>query len=74
MNEGETKAMTVRLPREQAEALEAVAEIEDRPIAEVIRAAIDEHIESRRRNAAFQKRLKASLERNRRILERLSRR
>lgn len=72
MPEIETKAMTVRLARDQAEELEAVAEIEDRPIAEVIRAAIDEHIAARRKDASFQRRLRDKLERNRRILERLA--
>jgi len=68
----DTKAMTVRLARDQAEELEAVAEIEDRPISEVIRAAIDEHIAARRKDASFQRRLRDKLERNRRILDRLA--
>ena len=36
--------MTIRLSAEQAEALETVASIEDRPVSEVIRAAIAEPI------------------------------
>lgn len=70
----DAKAMTVRLPRAQAEALEAVAQVDEKPVAEVIRAAIDAHIDARRRNAAFQRKLKDSLERNRRLLSRLAKR
>lgn len=70
----ETKAMTLRLARAQAEALEAVAQVDEQPIAEVVRAAITAHIEARRKDAAFQRKLKSSLERNRRILEGLRRR
>jgi predicted DNA-binding protein len=68
----ETKAMTVRLPQDRANELEAVAEVEDIPVAEAVRAAIDTYIEERRRDDAFRARLRASLERNRQILERLA--
>src|SRR6202034_3352845 len=34
------KAMTIRLSAEQAEALETVADVEARPVSEIIRAAI----------------------------------
>lgn len=40
---------------------------------EAIRQAITEHIETRRRDEAFRARLKDSLERNRKILEKLAR-
>jgi predicted DNA-binding protein len=66
------KAMTLRLSQEQAAALEAVAQADGVPVAEAVRAAIDEHIERRRKDRAFQDRLRASLERNRRILEKLA--
>ena len=67
------KAMTVRIDLETAEQLEAVAQVEGRPVSEVIRAALLSHIEDRRKDAGFQKRLRDSLERNRTVLERLSR-
>lgn len=66
------KAMTLRLTQEQAETLEAVAEVDGVPVAEAVRVAINEHIERRRKDKAFQDRLRASLERNRRILEKLA--
>lgn len=62
------KAMTIRLSAEQAEALETVASVENLPISEVIRAAISEHIESRRQDARFQDGLKERIERARRFL------
>lgn len=62
------KAMTIRLTTEQADALETVASVEDRPVSEVIRAAIEEHIDSRRKDPAFQDSLKERLARARRLL------
>ncbi|WP_316201389.1 MULTISPECIES: DUF6290 family protein [unclassified Bradyrhizobium] len=65
-----TKAMTIRLTDEQAEALETVASVEQRAVSDVIRAAISEHIENRRKDPAFQEDLKARLARARRLLAR----
>jgi predicted transcriptional regulator len=65
-----SKAMTIRLTEEQAEALETVANVEQRAVSDVIRAAISEHIESRRKDPAFQEDLKARLARARRLLAR----
>jgi predicted transcriptional regulator len=62
------KAMTIRLSAEQAEALETVAAVEARPVAEVIRAAISEHIDSRRSDPTFQEGLKDRLDRARKLL------
>jgi hypothetical protein len=62
-----TRARTLRLPAEQAETLEEVS------INEEIRRAIDAHIEARRADPEFHRRLQASIERNREILERLAR-
>lgn len=68
----ERKAMTLRLSQEQAEALEAVARADGIPVADAVRLAINEHIEHRRKDKAFQDRLHALLERNQRILEKLA--
>jgi predicted transcriptional regulator len=62
------KAMTIRLSAEQAEALEMVADVEARPVSEVIRAAITEHIHNRKQDPAFQDSLKGRLNRTRRLL------
>lgn len=64
------KAMTIRLSAEQAEALETVATVEDLPVSDVIRAAITEHIETRRRDPAFQEGLEERIARARRLLDR----
>lgn len=62
------KAMTIRLSSDQAEALETVATVEDKPVSEVIRAAISEHIEKRKKDPAFQDSLKGRIERAQRFL------
>lgn len=67
----ETKAMTVRLPADQALALEKIAQIDDVPVAEAVRSAISAHIASRRGDEAFQRRVRELIERDREILERL---
>jgi len=63
-----SKAMTVRLSADQAEALATVAAVDNRPISEVIRVAISEHVEKRRRDREFQDSLKDRIERTRRML------
>ncbi len=63
------KAMTIRLSAEQAEALETVADVEARPVSEVICAAIAEHIEKRKRDPAFQDGLKERINRARQFLQ-----
>ena len=62
------KAMTIRLSADQAEALEIVASVEDRPISEVIRAAISEHVERRRGEDAFRDSLRDRIDRAKRLL------
>lgn len=62
------KSMTIRLSADQAEALETVANVEDRPISDVIRAAIEEHIQKRRQDPGFQEGLKDRIDRAKRLL------
>lgn len=62
------KAMTIRLSADQADALETVASVEAMPVSEVIRAAIAEHIDNRRKDPVFQDSLKDRLERAKRLL------
>jgi hypothetical protein len=68
-----TRARTLRLPEDQAKDLEAIAGVDEVSINEEIRQAIAAHIEARRGDADFRKRLEASIVRNKEILERLSR-
>lgn len=64
-----SKAMTIRLSADQAEALETVASVDNQPVSEVIRAAISEHIETRRRDDDFRDGLRQRIERVQRLLE-----
>ncbi len=66
------KELTLRLSRAQHEEIRAVAEAENVPVSEVIREAIFEHVEKKRKDEAFRARLRASIERNQRILRRLA--
>lgn len=66
--DGESKAMTLRLPGELHERLAAVAEVEGEPISEVVRRAVAQHVEQRRRDPEFQAKLQATLRRQRQLL------
>jgi ribosomal protein S3 len=68
----ETRALTVRLPIEQAEDIETIAQVEGVSVAEEIRAALADRIAVRRADAGFAARLHKTMERNRRALERLA--
>ncbi|MFN7957247.1 MAG: hypothetical protein U0P46_02820 [Holophagaceae bacterium] len=61
--------MTIRLSVDQAEQLETVASIDQRPIAEVIRAAIAEHIDRRKEDGQFQASLKDRIARAQKFLD-----
>jgi len=63
------KAVTVRLPQDQADLLEEIARVDGVPVAEEVRTAVSWLIDARRRDREFHERLKNSLDRNRRILE-----
>jgi hypothetical protein len=71
--EDDVKAMTLRLRREQAVELEAVAAADGVSVSDAVRAAIDAHIAARRADPRFQDRLRRNLEEQRAILERLAR-
>jgi predicted transcriptional regulator len=62
------KAMTIRLSLDQAEELETVATVDNQPVSEVIRAAISEHIEKRKKDERFQDGLKDRISRAQRLL------
>jgi predicted transcriptional regulator len=63
------KAMTIRLTADQVEALETVATVEQRPVSEVIRAAISEYVENRRKDLVFQDEFRDRIGREQRFLE-----
>lgn len=66
------KAMTVRLEDDQAEELEKVAEIDGVAVAEAVRQAIAEHMATRSADPEFRRRLRASIEKHKAILDRLA--
>jgi Arc/MetJ-type ribon-helix-helix transcriptional regulator len=66
------KTMTVRLSDQQAADLEALARVDETPVSEAVRAAIDERIKARRADKEFQARLRRILEENQKALERLA--
>jgi len=68
----EQRAFTVRLDTDQAAELEAVAAADGVSIAEVIRRAVGDRIEARRKDPAFQARIRSIVEQNQRVLERLA--
>ncbi|MDM4768266.1 ribbon-helix-helix protein, CopG family [Pelomonas sp. SE-A7] len=63
------KAMTIRLSEEQAEELETVATVENRPVSEIIRAAIASHVEQRKQDPEFQSSLRDRIVRAQRLLQ-----
>lgn len=68
----EQRAFTVRLDPDQAAELEAVATADGVSIAEVIRQAVADRIVARRKDPAFQVRIRSIVEQNQRVLERLA--
>ena len=67
----ETKNILLRLDPALAAQLQAVADIEQRPISDVVREAIRELVASRRKDKRFQQRLNATLKDQQRILRQL---
>lgn len=55
--------MTIRLSAEQADQLETVANVENQPVSEVIRAAIASHIATVSKDEKFQAGLRERIER-----------
>lgn len=66
------KAMSLRLPEDQAAELAAIARVDDMPVSEAVREAIDNHIAAKRADKDFQKRLKQRLEEDQAVLKRLA--
>ena len=66
------KAMTLRLPADQADALELVAQVDGVSVSQAVRDAIESHIDIRRADDGFQQRLAVSMSRYQRILDRLA--
>lgn len=65
------KVTTVRFPTDQANALETVARVDETPVSEIIRTAVEAHIERRRQDPEFMSRLKARIDQDQRLLGKL---
>jgi predicted transcriptional regulator len=65
----DSKAMTLRLPSDLHQRLAAVAEVEGDPIAEVVRRAVADHVDQRRRDPEFRAKLDETLRRQQRLLD-----
>ena len=61
--------MTIRLSADQSEQLSTIAAVDGQLVSHVIRSAIAEHIEGRRRDAAFQDMLRQRIEREQQMLK-----
>jgi len=68
----ETKTVLLRLEAELADRLKALAEVEGRSVSEVIREAIADHVERRRRDPEFRELLAEAHVRHRRLMRLLS--
>lgn len=66
------KAISLRLPDEQARALDAIAMADETSVSEVIRSAVADRIERRRADKDFQERLRRAVERNQEALNLLA--
>jgi Ribbon-helix-helix protein, copG family len=67
-----TKNMTLRLDVELAERVQALADVEDQSVSDVVREAIAAHVERRRRDPKFQKLLEENLNKHARLLKMLA--
>ena len=70
--QGDTKSMTLRIDGNLAERVRTVAEVEETTVSDVIRDALAEHVERRRRDPEFQAMLKRNLRRHEELLNMLA--
>lgn len=66
------KTLSLRIDDKQARALDAIAMAEETSVSNVIREAITDRIEKRRKDQDFQARLHEAVERNQEALELLA--
>ena len=70
--QGDTKSMTLRIDENLAERLRTIADVEETTVSDVIRDALAEHVERRRRDPEFQAMLKRNLRRHKELLSLLA--
>jgi predicted DNA-binding protein len=69
MKPGSTKNLLLRLDPELAGRLQTVADVESRPVSDVVREAIAALVEQRRSDKRFLRLLEENLDRHRQALE-----
>ena len=70
--QGEIRSMTLRIDENLAERVRTIAEVEETTVSDVIRDALAEHVERRRRDPEFQTMLKRNLRRHEELLSMLA--
>ena len=60
----DTKSMTLRMDEPLADKVQTIADVEGTTVSNVIRDALAEHVERRRRDPEFQAMLKRNLQRH----------
>ena len=68
----DTKNMTLRMDERLAEKVQTIAEVEGTTVSNVIRDALAEHVERRRRDPEFQAMLQRNLQRHEQLLNMLA--
>ena len=68
-----TRNMTVRFPDDLAADTEALARVEGKSVNELVKEALEETVERRRRDPKFKARISQIIEEDRELLERLAR-
>ena len=68
----DTKNMTLRMDERLAEKVQTIAEVEGTTVSDVIRDALAEHVERRRRDPEFQALLQRNLQRHQQLLNLLA--
>ncbi len=68
----DTKNMTLRMDERLAEKVQTIADVEGTTVSDVIRDALAEHVERRRRDPEFQAMLQRNLQRHEQLLNMLA--
>lgn len=68
----DTKSMTLRMDEPLADKVQTIADVEGTTVSNVIRDALAEHVERRRRDPEFQAMLKRNLQRHQELLNMLA--
>ena len=68
----DTKSMTLRMDERLAEKVQTIAEVEGTTVSNVVRDALAEHVERRRRDPEFQAMLQRNLQHHQKLLNMLA--